>query len=133
MWVLARQVGMNSDQLHEMVSGHTGKNSIKALSITEGREIIEALIQIGGKIKKKRKPQRDLALNVVELISREQRLLIKHLERALGWNNNSQRLKGFAKRIIKKETISTKQEAVKIIQGMKGILKREAKGRVNNG
>jgi len=124
---------MDSDQLHELVLGHTGKDSIKALSVTEGREIIEALIHVGGKIKKKRKPQRDLPLNVVELVSKEQRLLIKYLERELGWDSNPQRLQGFAKRIIKRGSVSTKQEAIKIIQGMKSILKRETKGRVNNG
>ncbi len=32
IWVLARQLGMESNELHDVVSAVTGKDSIKALS-----------------------------------------------------------------------------------------------------
>ena len=56
IWVLAKQLGMDSDTLHELALGITGKDSIKILSLTEGKEIIEALTRAGAKIKKRECP-----------------------------------------------------------------------------
>ena len=133
VWMLARQVGIDSDLLHDMVLKQTGKESIKALLKTEGEEIIRALIQSGGKLTKKRRPPKALPLNVVELVTREQRWLIRRLEQELGWTDNPERLKGFIARITKKGEITTKQGAIKVIQGLKGMVERKSKGRANNG
>jgi len=131
--MLARQVGIDSDLLHDMVLKQTGKESIKALSKTEGEAIIRTLIQSGGKLTKKRRPPKALPLNVVELISKEQRWLIHQLVQELGWTENPERLKGFMARVIKKGQISTKQEAIKVIQGLKGMVERKLNRRANNG
>jgi hypothetical protein len=52
-------------------------------------------------------------------------------EKELGWKDNPERLKGFIKRIIKRERIRTKQEGIKVIQGLKGMknlkLKKEVR------
>jgi phage gp16-like protein len=133
IWVLARQLGMESDELHEMVSVVTGKDSIKSLSVTEGAEVIEVLVRAGGRVKKKRKPRLALPPNVVELVTHKQTRLIKRLEKRLGWQDNPQRLKGFTKRIIKREGIRTKQEAIKVIEGLKSMARRESKKDVVNG
>ena len=133
IWVLARQLGMESDGLHEMVSVVTGKDSIKSLSVTEGTEVIEVLVRVGGRVKKKRKPRPALPPNVVELVTHKQTRLIKRLEKKLGWQDNPQRLKGFTKRIIKREGIRTKQEAIKVIEGLKNMARWESKKDVVNG
>jgi phage gp16-like protein len=132
IWVLARQLGMESDELHEMVSVVTGKDSIKSLSVTEGMEVIEVLVRAGGRVKR-RKPRPALPPNVVELVTHKQTRLIKRLEKKLGWQDNPQRLKGFTKRIIKREGIRTKQEAIKVIEGLKNMARRESEKDVVNG
>jgi hypothetical protein len=121
IWVLTRQLGMEGNELHDVVSAVTGKDSIKALSVSEGTEIIEVLIRAGGRVKKKRKPRPDLPPNVVELATRKQTRLVKHLEKRLGWHDNPERLKGFTRRIIKREGVRTKQEAIKVRARKKDI------------
>jgi len=124
IWVLARQLGMESNELHDVVSAVTGKDSIKALLVAEGTDIIEVLIRAGGRVKKKRKPRPDLPPNVVELVTRKQTRLIKLLERRLGWHDNPERLKGFTRRVIKREGVRNKQEAMKVIEGLKNMARR---------
>jgi hypothetical protein len=133
IWVLARQLGIESNELHDVVSAVTGKDSIKALSVAEGTDIIEVLIRAGGRVKKKRKPRPDLPPNVVELVTRRQTRLIKHLERRLGWHDNPERLKGFTRRIIKREGVRTKQEAMKVIEGLKNMARRARKKGIADG
>jgi hypothetical protein len=133
IWVLARQLGMESNELHDVVSAVTGKDSIKALLVAEGTDIIEVLIRAGGRVKKKRKPRPDLPPNVVELVTRRQTRLIKLLERRLGWHDNPERLKGFTRRIIKREGVRTKQEAMKVIEGLKNMARRARKKGIADG
>ncbi|MBW1770281.1 MAG: DUF1018 domain-containing protein [Deltaproteobacteria bacterium] len=133
IWVLAHQLGMESNELHDVVSAVTGKDSIKALSVAEGTDIIEVLIRAGGRVKKKRKPRPDLPLNVVELVTRRQTRLIKHLEKRLGWKDNTERLKGFTRRVIKREGVRTKQEAMKVIEGLKSMARRARKKGIADG
>ncbi len=129
IWTVGRQLGMDSDRLHEFVFGITGKKSIKALSVSEAAEVIDSLIEAGARIKKKRKPRRDLPPNVVELVTCDQVQFIKYLEKQLGWQDNPERLKGFLRRIIKREGIRTKQEGIKVIQGLKSMADRKPKQR----
>jgi phage gp16-like protein len=127
IWVLARQLGMDSDELHEAVSGVTGKDSIKGLSSNEAAKVIDSLVHAGGRVKKKRRPPRDLPYNVVELLSPKQARFIKYLEKKLGWQNEPDRLSGFIKRSIKRDVVRTKREAMKIIEGLKAMAEREEK------
>ena len=127
IWTLARQLGMDSELLHEMVFEVTGKDSLKKLTVPEAVGIVDGLVDDGAKIRKKRKPRRDLPENVVELLTGKQIRLIEYLVDQLGWENPNQ-LTGFNRRVIKKERICTKQEASKIIEGLKAILDRKQKG-----
>ena len=132
IWVLARQLGMESDELHDVVSAVTGKNSIRVLSVADATDVIEVLVRAGGRIRKKRKIAPILPSNVVEIVTRKQSRLIKHLERRLGWQDNPQRLKGFTKRIIKREGVRTKQEAIKVIEGLKSMARRARRKDIAN-
>ena len=127
IWVLARQLGMTSDDLHEMIAGATGKDSIKSLSTSEGARVIDSLVRAGARVKRKRQPRRDLPPNIVELLTPKQASFIRYLEKELGWQDNPERLKGFIKRSIKKEVVRTKQEAIKVIEGLKNMAEREGR------
>ena len=132
IWVLAGQLGMDSDMLHALVLETTGKASIKDLSVEEGIKVIERLARTGGKIKKKKKPPKKLPHNVVELVTQPQISLIQYLEKQLGWQDNPHRLEGFIRRIIKKRRIYTKQEAMKVIQGLKSMVTRDKTKQANS-
>jgi hypothetical protein len=131
IWVLARQLDLDSDELHEVVAGITGKDSIKALSVGEGIEVVNTMIRAGGRVKKKRKPRRKLPPNVVEIVTSEQLSYINYLEKRLGWQDNPERLGGFVKRIIKREVVRTKQEGSKVIQGLKSMANRNKGGGID--
>jgi len=131
IWTLARQLGMDSELLHETVFDVTGKDSLKKLTVPEAVGIIDGLVDDGAKIRKKRKPRRGLPENVVELLTGKQIRLIEYLVDQLGWDNPNQ-LKGFNRRVIKKERICTKQEASKIIEGLKAMVNRKGRKEVSN-
>ena len=131
IWTLARQLGMDSELLHAMVFEVTSKDSLKKLTVPEAIGIIDGLVDDGAKVRKKRKPRRDLPENVVELLTGKQIRLIEYLVDQLGWNNPNQ-LTGFNRRVIKKERICTKQEASKIIEGLKAMVNRKGRKEVKN-
>ena len=133
IWVLARQLALDSEGLHELIAGATGKDSITILSSKEAADVIDSLVWAGGIVKRKRRSPRDLPPNVVELLSPKQARFIKYLEKKLGWQDEPERLQGFIKRTIKKEMVRTKLEAIKIIEGLKSMAEREPKTEVGNG
>jgi hypothetical protein len=65
----ARQIDMDSNLLHELVFDVTGKRSLKQLLSWEAAAIIDGLVDDGAKVKRKRKPRRELPENVIELVS----------------------------------------------------------------
>ena len=124
LWVLARQLRMDSDSLHEFIFSVTGKDLIRALSVLEAKEVIDMLVLNGAKVTRKKLP-RPLPPNVIELVTRKQMKYIRDLEKKLGWQDNPERLEGFLKKIIKKKGVRTKEEGMKIIQGLKSMANRE--------
>jgi Protein of unknown function (DUF1018). len=127
IWATSKKIGLDAEQLHALVLEVTGKESLKALLKGEAGEVIDVLFKMGGKTKK----PFPVAENVVELVTKRQLFCIGLYEKELGWKDNPERLKGFIKRIIKRERIRTKQEGIKVIQGLKGMknlkLKKEVR------
>jgi hypothetical protein len=119
IWALSHQLGLDDEELHEMVKGCTGKDSIKDLTRSDVHAVVEKFAQAGAKIKRARKAPRHLRENVLEIISPEQANFIKCLEEKLSWQDNPKRLMGFSKKIIGKEKPGTKQEGIKIILALK--------------
>lgn len=119
IWVLAGQIGLDNEGLHELVKGATGKRSIKELSYTETVAVIESLQKAGARMKKKRQAKAPLPGNVTEIATPEQRRMISRLEREKGWDANPERLKGFSRRIIGRDTARTKREATMLILALK--------------
>jgi hypothetical protein len=128
IWVLAGQIGLDSEGLHELVKGATGKDSIRGLSYVETVAVIEILQKAGAETKsKKRKAKLRLPGNVMEIATPEQRRMISFLEEKMGWKDNPDRLKGFSRRIIKRDMARTKKEAQALILGLKNYHNREGK------
>lgn len=129
IWALARQVGLDNDGLHELIEGLTGKKSIGNLTNTDVSLIIEKLTNAGARIKKKREIPKDLPGNVVEMITLKQKKLIKYFNEKLAWQDNPDRLKGFSKRIIKKEMAATKEEGTRLILAMRAMVNKKTTNR----
>lgn len=129
LWVLARQIHLSDEDLHDVVLEGTGRDSIKKMTKREASAVIEVLKRAGAKITKKKKPRRTgpLPPNVVEIASQGQLALIQHLEKELGWDENPKRLQGFVRRITKTRAgvVRTKRDAQEVIEGLKAILARE--------
>jgi Protein of unknown function (DUF1018) len=126
LWALARQLGLNDEGFHEMIKGLTGKDSIKDLMLDDVHAVVDKFAQAGVKVKKGRKPARDLPENVFEIITPEQTNFIRYLEEKLGWQDNPKRLMGFSKKIIGKGKPGTKEEGIKIILALKQMVVKES-------
>lgn len=129
IWVLARQIGLDDEGLHEMIEGLTGKKSLKELTKTDIKTVVNKLKLCGAKSAKKRQPTRELPGNVVEMITSKQKKLIQIFESTLLWQEDPNRLKGFCKRIIKKDMATTKAEGTKLILALKQMVHEKLKNK----
>ncbi len=129
IWVLAKQLDISRDGIHELIQNVYGKASLTSLTKNEAKTIIDRFIQDGAKVTKKRAPRRSLPSNVVELVTHRQVKYISILEEELGWHGDPARLKGFLKRTIKTDTVRTKKQGIKVIQGLKSMIERDNKRR----
>jgi len=125
IWVLARQLGFDEGQVHDIIFQFTARKSIKALSDIEVSQIVDHFIQLGAQVKKRREPPKELPLNVVELVTQKQIRLVDLLTIELGWQEDPERLKGFVRRVVKRDRIITKQDGMKVIEGLKSILNKK--------
>jgi len=101
---------MTSDMVHDSVKELTGKTSIKDLTKKEVNQVCRAL---------------EAALRHFYTIDKEQKNKIFKLGYLLGWN--CIQIRGFIKRVVKKHDVNVlqREEARKVIEGMKAILKRK--------
>jgi hypothetical protein len=125
IWVLARQLGLDPGQVHDLIFQNTAKKSIKELSDLEIKQLIEHFIRLGAQVKKRRQPSRNLPFNVVEIVSQKQIRLVDVLVDQLGWQDDPGRLKGFFRKVIRRDRIITKQDGIKVIEGLKSILNKK--------
>ena len=132
IWVLAGQIGLDDEGLHELVKGATGKESLRGLSQVETAGVIEALQRAGARMKKTRQAKARLPENVTEMATPEQRRMISLLEREKGWDANPERLRGYSRRIIRRDAPRTKKEATMLILALKSYhTVEEGKGKTN--
>lgn len=120
----AKERGLNDEQLHSLVSAETGLDSIRALNKEQADKVIVAL---GGVALTSRKSRRTAQhhrqkAGVKQIVTQEQLNLMTFLADQLGWTIGS--TEKFCKRQIRREKPTTTEEANKVIEGMKAILKR---------
>ena len=122
IWATARRLGIDDDMLHQLVMNVTGLSSIAALNDSQRARVIRDLFQKGRK--QKRPDHVPARHNVVVLASMQQQLMIKELNQKLGWAANPDRLAGFCKRVIYKDSPTTSRDAQKIIEALKSMISR---------
>ncbi|WP_069997837.1 phage protein GemA/Gp16 family protein [Cellulosilyticum sp. I15G10I2] len=111
LYALAKQKGLDNEELHELVYQCSGKESIKQLSKSEGIRLIDRLEV------KRVSPQ--------GRITPSQESYMNDLIEQLGWNDNPKRLKGFIRKYAKVDEIRwlTVKQASNIIEGLKRQVK----------
>ena len=112
LWTLARSLHMSNEMVHEVVQEITGKTSIRKLTRKELGQVTRAL---------------EYALRHDYTIDPEQKRKIYKIGYLLKWN--CKQIRGFIKHVVGKNDINIlqREEASKVIEGMKAILKRKNK------
>jgi hypothetical protein len=133
IWASARELKIDSQELHKIVEDVTGKKSIAKLSRYQAKEVIEELIELGAspgmpvgyETRGKNRIYGELPANVIELPSPEQMKFIEGMRKEIGWDDAY--FSRVLKRVIKKDKILTKADARKVAQAMGKIEKNKQK------
>lgn len=116
IWAIAKNIGFNSDEVHDVVYRETSKESIKQCSDSQLERVINALKYIGSMEDAKR-----------SRTTQKQRKYIKDLEFDLGWSAQPERLRGFIKKYYGVENIDwlTVKQASNLIESLKKMKTRK--------
>lgn len=115
LWCTAKEYGLDEDMVYQLVFDEYGLEHISAMTDNEAYYIID---RIAGKRAVKPSPP--------GMATAGQKMLIRHLERELGWGENPTRLAGFIKKYSGTDCIDwlTKSQAGAVIEGLKGVMSR---------
>lgn len=132
IWAIAGKRGIDSDELHKIVYGHTGKTSIRELTMREAERLCLRLSPensgfSGGRLpwpriqKRMNELQPNRIRRSIDQLTMDQVKLICILEYLLGWSENENRLEGWIRRIFRENREvgkMTKKEASLLIQSL---------------
>ncbi len=117
LYALARKADLDDEQLHTFVKRVTGSDSIKALTLREGKNTIDYLQYAMGI---KEPPPSDRA-------TKAQQAMIHAMIQQLGWDDDPKRLRGFLEKRMGVSDIKflTAKKTQACIEALKAILKRK--------
>lgn len=131
LWAAARELGMDSTELHDLVGSLVGKGSLRALTVAEAARIIDALVERGASSGNRR--LRRLPPDVPRLVTPWQLERLANLIRELGWQDARPLYEGVLKRAIGSLWPRTSLQGSKAIEAFKAILLRRAAPREGQG
>ena len=118
IWGLAKspELQLTNDEVHLIVMGLTGKESLKELNQKEINIVVQDLQSQKDKMKKRG-----------NLGTQEQRKMIYKLTEELEWNDNEKRINGFVKRMFKVESLMWLgwEDCSKLIEILKKMVRRK--------
>ena len=117
---LARVLGDREtaeELMRDYVEDLTGQRSTKALTHDQAVAVVERL-------KGRREQYKKADAAGGDGVTGEQVHTIAELEKKLGWRSNCMRLENFCMRVIKTGWPGNRQEAAKVIEGLKGMYLR---------
>lgn len=121
IWGLAKspELSMDSEELHLLVAGITGKDSLKELTQRELNDVAMELIR-------RKDPEKYRKQNRGNPVTVWQRRRIEVLTQALGWDNPA-RLNGLVRKLYHVETVDWLdcQQCSKLIEALKAMVKRK--------
>lgn len=127
IWGFAKEVGIDKENLYCMIDKISKKDSMKKMTKLQANKLINELIAIKDKDKKKQK-RTDKGGNKY---TESQRKRIYVLTGILGWNDDNNRINGFVKRMFKVDRIEWLDEyqCSKLIEILKKMIIRQGKGK----
>lgn len=125
LWGIAKspELKLTDEEVHLLVSGHTGKDSIRALSAREIRMVIHVLAGMKNSAKKDgRTPKYHRGNPATE----NQRKKIYRLTQELGWDKPA-RLNGMCRKMFGVSAVEwlDYEQCSKLIEALKSMVKRE--------
>lgn len=122
------QLGMTDEELHLLVGGMTGKDSLKELTTRELMDLTTKLQEMRDSASGK-KDKRNFTRKGNRATERQRRKMYM-LMKDLGWNDK--RVRGFARKMVGTETIEwlNHEQCAILIEGMKKLI--EAGGNVDD-
>lgn len=120
------ELQLSDDDLHAVVFGVTGKESLKNLTDHQIGQVVRRLQELKDGVRKTRKRTRNYSRNG-RRGTEDQRKKIFMLMNDLSWNEN--RVRGLAKRLFKIEAIEWLDygQCSKLIEAMKAMLERKGR------
>ena len=111
---MAKRIGMDDDELHCMVQGLTGEESIRRLNSRQAARVIDRLNVLAGN-----------GRDIPNRASAAQQRLIQKLAEEMGWAGDPTRLRGFleAKAGVSDVRFLSIDSARRIIEALKAIQK----------
>lgn len=125
LWGLAKspELSMTDEELHLLVSAHTGKDSIKALNKRELGTMVSVLQNMKDSSSKGTRNRQRQTGNVG---TENQRKKIYKLTEELGWDKKA-RVNGLCKKMFKVSSVEwlNYQQCSKLIEALKSMVERE--------
>jgi len=119
VWAISRELGIDSDGLHDILFRETRQESMRIASDAELKKLLDALRLYQGE---------DQIHN--DMLSKKQENYIYDLARRLGWSNDPKRLQGFVKKYYHVDRVEwlKKKDASNLIESLKKMLERAENG-----
>ena len=120
------QLGMTDEELHLLVGGMTGKDSLKELTPRELMDLTTKLQEMRDSASGK-KDKRNFTRRGNRATERQRRKMYM-LMKELGWNDK--RVRGFARKMVGTETIEwlNHEQCAILIEGMKKLIDHQEPG-----
>ena len=120
------QLGMTDEELHLLVGGMTGKDSLKELTSRELMDLTTKLQEMRDSASGK-KDKRNFTRRGNRATERQRRKMYM-LMKELGWNDK--RVRGFARKMVGTETIEwlNHEQCAILIEGMKKLIDHHEPG-----
>ena len=122
------KLGLDDDKYRLILNQRYWVNSCKNLSYDEATDFIKYFQSLGFKIVTKRHTRKagikPAPTNIINLVSPQQLALIEHLREDIQWRIHDGYYR-WLRKWLKKDRITTAREAFRVIEGLKGMLKRQ--------
>lgn len=132
IYAVARELGLDNDLLHEVVEVQTGKQHISDLSKVEAIRVIDYLEGLTSRAGRRTS---QAVGGAAPRATNKQLWKIDQLAKALGWEDNPKRVKGFIKKYagVDNPEWLTKAQAWRVIEGLKALLAKQENGGDSSG
>ncbi len=125
IFAIAREQGMDNDLLHAAVKAVTKKQSLKDLTKTEARRVIDHLKNPNQSATRGNRRSRRLPPDVTRLATEQQKILLATLASQRPQMQTHEALWAFCHRVCGHDIPRTSQQISRCIEGLKALNRRD--------